>query len=372
MNDAHYDVVIAGGGLAGCAAAIHLASAGKEVLVLERDAMPRDKLCGEFLSTEVSELCRRLGVLDRLSTAGAREIRRLLATAPGGAEFEVQLPGVAMGVSRHTLDAALFNRAREAGAEMCELCTVRSIEGSLETGFRVSVNGERVRARAAVGAYGRRDTLDRRLRRSFMHETSDRVAFKAHFVGLDLQDCIELHAFPGGYCGLLTEDHGHVNACWIAHAKALKSAGGTPEGMISGCFQANHRLAERFARLEPVGEYKAASQLFFRKKSLFEGDVCMIGDAAGMIAPLCGDGMAMAMMSGELAAQMICRFLDGGDAASFRSEYSRAWNSHFTARMRIGRLLHAGFVHPGVVSVGLRIARHIPATARAVIRATRG
>ncbi len=368
-----YDVVIAGGGLAGCTAAIVLARQGLRVLVLEKGRMPRDKLCGEFLSTEVSDLCARLDLLERLTHAGAREIRRLRVTAASGPVFETSLPGAAMGVSRATLDAAFFNRAFEQGAQMREECTVRSIEGSMENGYTVCYHGGRVRGRMVLGAYGRRDMLDRRLQRAFLQNASPYVAFKAHFLGLDLKDCVELHAFPGGYCGLLTEDHGVVNACWISHERTLKAAGGSPEAMIETSFRANRHLARRFSGLRRVSEFHAASQLLFRKKALFDGGVCMIGDAAGMIAPLCGDGMAMAIESGELAAQSVIPYLDGGISASdFRAAYEGAWESRFAMRMRVGRLLHAGFVRPGAARVGLRAAGLFPYAARVLIGATRG
>ena len=368
-----YDVIIAGGGLAGCSAAIALAQAGRSVLVLEKDRMPRDKLCGEFLSTEVSELCDQLGVLGRLTAGRSRDIRRLLATSPGGPVFTALLPGPAMGVSRHTLDAAFVDRAREAGADVREETAVESISGSMARGFTVSFDRSSARGRVVLGAHGRRDLLDRRLHRTFLHDTSPYVAFKAHFVGLDMQDRIELHSFPGGYCGLLTEDHGTVNVCWISHQRGLKAAGGSPKTMIETVMRANPFLADRLDHLERSGDFLAASQLFFNRKTLFAGDVCMIGDAAGMIAPLCGDGMAMAIQSGTLASANAVAFLDGRtDAAGFKAAYSKEWRSRFALRMRLGRLLHAAYVHPAVSDWGLRAARLVPSMADLVIRATRG
>lgn len=368
-----YDVVIAGGGLAGCSAAIRLAQVGRSVLVLEKDRMPRDKLCGEFLSTEVSDLCRRLGLRDCLKRGRGRDIRRLLATSPKGPVFEAPLPGSALGLSRYTLDAAFFDRAHESGAEMRAETAVHSIEGTMADGFIVSFEDGSAEAPVVLGAYGRRDTLDRRLNRAFLQDTSPYVAFKAHFVGLDLADRIELHSFPGGYCGLLMEDHGVVNACWISHQRTLKAAGGSPEGMIEAFLRRNAYLADRFDHLDRINDFHAASQLFFHRKSLFDGDVCMIGDAAGMIAPLCGDGMAMAIQSGTLAAECVERFLDGRtDASGFKSAYRREWRTRFAVRMRLGQLLHAAYVRPAVSRAGLKFARMLPSVAGAVIRATRG
>lgn len=370
--DRTYDVIVVGGGLAGCTAAAVLARQGAAVLVLEKDRFPRDKLCGEFLSTEVSELCDRLGILPVLVSSGARSIRRLQLTAPSGRTFETPLPGTAMGLSRRTLDAAFFEHAREQGAEVREHCAVRSIDGSLSDGFIVEHDRGTERARVVVGAYGRREMLDRRLQRSFLRETSPYVAFKAHFVGIDLGDCIELHGFPGGYCGLLMEEHGMVNVCWITHRNALSRSGGSPESMMDGAFGSNPVLRRRLAGLERTSEFHAAAQLFFRKKGLFDGDLCMVGDAAGMIAPLCGDGMGMAIASGEWAAHAIVPFLAGRiDASEFRGSYERGWSDRFSRRMQIGRMLHRALVRRGPSELAVRLARLFPSAALSIIRATR-
>ncbi len=367
------DVIIVGGGPAGSSAATHLARRGHVVHLIEKERMPRDKLCGEFLSTEVAETCRRLGVLDRLFEAGAREIRRVRVTSARGGTFETSLPGSALGISRRTLDRVLFERAAEAGAHVHEGSAARAIEGCLDVGFTVSTDDRAFSARVVLGAYGRRNKLDRRLRQTEKADRSPYVAFKAHFVGLDLADRIELHAFPGGYCGLVSEDHGEINACWISHRRLLKESGGTPQGMLGRVLTENPVLADRFASLIRTGGYVASSQLVFHQRSLFADDVCLIGDAAGMIAPLCGDGMAMAMTAAEMAASLAHEFVCGRlDAHSFRAAYVRSWRRRFRRRMALGRLLHAGYVRPVTSELGIRAACVVPPLGRALIRATRG
>ena len=200
------------------------------------------------------------------------------------------------------------------------------------------------------------------------------MAFKAHFAGVDLPRVIELHAFPGGYCGLSHVEQGQINACWIAHGDALKAAGGTPEAMIDQSLGQNPALARRFEAMDRVSDkFIAVSQITFVPKGAFAGDVCMIGDTAGMIAPMCGDGMAMALRAAELATPPATAFLDGRlDAASFRMQHARTWRREFGLRMRLGRWMHHAYCRPAVARLGVGAVRRMPGLGRWLIRKTRG
>ncbi len=369
-----YDVLIIGGGVAGCSAAIQLAERGKRVLVLEKQRYPAHKLCGEFLSVEVLAMFERLGVGGAVWQAGARPIDHTVITTTDGAVFESALPGTALGLSRYTLDRLLFEQARAVVAEAQDGVAVRSVEGGLDEGFVVETAGERFEARLVLGAYGKRGLLDRKLGRSFLQARSPFVAFKAHYEGVELPGAIELHAFPGGYCGLSHVERGRVNACWIAHERTLKAAGGTPEAMIEQSLMQNSTLARRFQAMERVTDrFVAVSQIIFVPKGAFAGEVCMIGDTAGMIAPMCGDGMAMALRSAELAAPLVSAFLEGRmTAARFREHYARAWRREFGLRMRLGRWMHHAYCRPAVARLGVDAIRRMPVLGRWLIRKTRG
>ena len=369
-----YDVLVVGGGLAGCSAAIQLAEAGKRVVLLEKQRYPAHKLCGEFLSVEVQAMFERLGVREGVRRAGARSIDRVCITTTAGAVFESALPGTALGLSRYALDRLLFERAQAAGAETRDGVTVRAVEGSLDEGFFVTTTAGIFEARLVLGAYGKRGLLDRKLDRPFLKARSPFVAFKAHYAGVELPGVIELHAFPGGYCGLSHVEHGLVNACWISHGAALKAAGGTPEAMIAQSLGQNPALARRFEAMERVSErFIAVSQITFVPKGAFAGDVCMIGDTAGMIAPMCGDGMAMALRSAELITPLASAFLDDHMTAGlFRAQHERAWRREFGLRMRLGRWMHHAYCRPAVARLSVGAVRRMPGLGRWLIRKTRG
>ena len=370
-----YDAIIIGGGLAGSSAASQLAERGYSVLLLEKRALPTHKLCGEFLSTEVAGLFERLGVLEQVCAAGAHPIRHARVTTTGRPVFESALPGTALGLSRYRLDEVLFARARAAGADAQDGQAVRSVKGTLEEGFAVATrDGDTFEGRVVLGAYGKRAALDRKLNRPFLEAHTPFVAFKAHYDGADVGDVIELHAFPGGYAGLSHVEEGRANLCWISHERLLKEVGGTPEAVAAHFLAQNAALAERLASMRRVSDsFLAISQVSLARKSAFDQDVCMVGDTAGMIAPLCGDGMAMALRGAELAVPHAADFLRGRrSAAAFRTDYAAAWSRAFGMRLHLGRWMHRGYARPAVAQAVVLACRLAPGLGRWLIRQTRG
>lgn len=373
MSRGAYDVAIIGGGPAGSSLAAELARAGRRVILFEKEPMPRDKLCGEFLSTEVAGICTRLGVHDRMLGSGAQPIRQVRCSAPDGIELNVQLPGTAYGLSRRAFDQILFTHAADSGADVRDGTSVAAIKGALEHGFELDADQTRYAARLVVGAYGRRATLDRKLERPSLRTGRPLVAFKAHHNGALSEHQVELHTFDGGYCGLLVAEDKLTNVCWIAHERHLKEAGGSPESLVDRIAAWNSRLGRRMADLARVEPFQAVSRLDFRRKELFAQDVLLIGDAAGMIAPLCGDGIGMALQSALLAAPLIEEFLDGRSTAPrLKRRYELAWRREFRTRMHVGRLLQNFFVRPQLLGPGLRLAAAFPQVAQRFVTLTRG
>ena len=372
-----YDALVIGGGLSGCSTAYQLARDGHDVLLAEQSTYPRQKLCGEFLSPEAQSSFRRLGVLNDVRAAGAEPIDQACLTASSGATTSHSLPDVALGFSRYQLDQMLFQNACMAGVDGRPGTRVTNVRGSLRNGFVATVGGDAVEARLVLGAYGRRGRLDRTLERPFMSETTPYVAFKAHYAGpaaADLDNTIELHSSPGAYCGLSPVEDDRINVCWIGHTDALTEAGGTPEGMLNTTLRQNPALDELLGGLTRVSDrFEAVSQVPLMPKSRFADDVCMIGDAAGMIAPLCGDGMAMALRTADLVSPLASDFLDGRlSARAFRTNYESEWTDTFGPRMRLGRWIHAAAFRPGAAWALVQSCRALPPLAQWIIRSTRG
>ncbi len=368
-----YDAIVIGGGLAGCSASLQLAERGHAVLLLEKSAYPSHKLCGEFLSPESQSSFQRLGVLDAVRAAGAHPITEARFTAPNGTEAGSSLPGTALGLSRYRLDEMLFEQAQAAGVDGRTRSRVTDVRGSLEDGFVVSAGDQTFEGRLVLGAYGKRGTLDRTLDRDCLHSSS-LVAFKAHFAGADVPNTIELHGFEGGYCGCSHVEAGRMNVCWIGTTEALQAAGGSPEAMMERAQAQNPALADRLAGTTRVSDrFEAVSQVSLQRKGCFAGGVCMIGDTAQMIAPLCGDGMAMALSAADLVVDPADAFLRRqASAEAFRKRYIRRWEETFSTRLRVGRWAHRAAFHPRSASLLVQTFRLLPPIARWAIRTTRG
>ena len=373
-----YDVIIIGAGLAGCSTAIQLAQRGHQVLLLEQQRYPTHKLCGEFLSVEVLAVFHALGISAAVQQAGAVPIHRSLVTTATGQSFESSLPGVALGLSRYHLDLILLQRAAAVGVTCQEGTFVTGVTGTLTQGFTVTTAHDRFTARMVIGAYGKRSRLDRALQRPFLKRSAPFVAFKGHYRGVDFPAIVELHAFPGGYCGLSPIEEGQVNICWIAHKDALSSPiqddSDQHSPVANSVLYQNPRLADRLNTLSSVrGSTHALTQITFTLKEKFHRDIWMLGDTAGMIAPLCGDGMAMALRSSELAVPLAHAFLTGElRALTLKERYTRQWNQEFSTRLSLGRLMHYGLINPHLAQMGVAVCQHVPPLGTAIIRATRG
>src|SRR5258707_11032644 len=296
------DVAIIGAGPAGSTLAALLAGRGIDVTLIDRDLFPRDKLCGEFLSYDALPVLEHLGIISALDDAGAPRITHCRVVG-SRRTYELTFPHAARGVSRLFFDDLLFRKAAAFGARTLVGRNAAAID-------RTSVtldDGRVLNARILVGAWGRWGRFDAQLERPFVRDRSHRnFGFKRHYRGVGQSETIELHSFPRGYLGVSGVEGGITNICGLVHASRLAGHKGRWDSFIETIRGERAELDAMYARFEPAQDgFLSSEPVIFRARSPVEGGVLMIGDASGVIDPLTGNGMAMAIQSALLAAPYV-------------------------------------------------------------------
>jgi len=368
-----FDVAVVGAGPAGSTAAALLARRGISVALVDRDVFPRDKLCGEFLSYDALPVLHALGVVNAIEAAGAPSIRRCRIVGSRRLH-EFDFPHAARGVSRLLLDDLLFRTAESSGATTFAGWTATDLSANQVTVARGDETLA-LRARVVIGAWGRWGRFDAQLQRQFVRDRSHRnFGFKRHYARREgsSDDSIELYSFSRGYLGVSAVEGGLTNICGLVHMSRLSGHKGRWDAFVTSIRAEERRLEAMYSRYEPAQEQFLSSEpVIFRARSPIERGVVMIGDASGVMDPLTGSGMAMAVQSALVAAPHIVRLLTASDRSAIEDAY-RAEHARMFAR-RIGWSRRAAYVlaRPRLLDAALAIVR-VEALPRFLLGHTRG
>ena len=370
-----YDVAIIGGGLAGLTLSITLAEKGCRVILLEKESYPFHRVCGEYISMESWPFLERLGI--PLSALMLPRIHTLTVSAPDGFSITQPLDLGGFGISRYTLDALLAERAVAAGVTVLTGCRVTDVPFS-GNDFRVEAGTFSCTASVAIGSFGKRSNVDVGMKRPFiMHKPgklNNYIGIKYHIrMGLPSGQ-IGLHNFAGGYCGVSEVEGGKHCLCYLTTAANLEKSGNSIRQMEKQILCNNPHLKDIFTRASFDWEKpESIARISFEQKASVEQHLLMTGDAAGMISPLCGNGMSMAFRSGQLAQEALLPFLAGKiSREGMEHAYQRAWKLQFSTRMWAGRLIQSLFGKPGPTKLFLKLLSPFPIFTREIIRSTHG
>ncbi len=371
MNNHATDIIIIGGGLAGLTSAIHLSRAGLPVTLIEKNEYPKHKVCGEYISNEVLPYLQQLGA-DPM-TLGAKKINRFLLSTTRGKTIETTLPLGGFGISRYTLDNFLMQKA-----VLNNCAVIRDAVTDVHfanDGFRVLTKaGKELTAKLVIGAFGKRSMMDVKLNRAFIKNKSPFVAFKMHMAGIFPEELVALHNFKGGYCGISQVENGHLNVCLITTYSSFQQYKNI-DNFIQEVLYKNPHLKKILENAVPVFEQPLTiSQVSFSNKSTVEEHMLLCGDAAGMIHPLCGNGMAMAIHSAKIVSELVIDYFHSTIKSRFdlESAYARQWNAEFKKRITTGRILQMFFGKDNLARAMMYGVTHIPGVLPAIIRRTHG
>ncbi len=367
------DVIIIGGGLGGLCAALDLRLRGHAVTLVERRQYPFHRVCGEYVSNEVLPYLHRLGA--QVETLAPAHISRLQVSSPAGRVLEVPLDLGGFGISRYQLDEFLYQLLQQAGGQVLH-ATVTDVEFDAATDSHQVVlsDGRRLPARVVVGTYGKRSALDRQLERPFFSQRSPYLGVKYHLRYPAMpRDLIALHNFADGYAGISAIEDDKYCFCYLTTRRNLK-AHGTIAAMEAAVLARNphlHRILTTAEVLYPQPE--VINEISFAPKTCVERHVLLAGDAAGLITPLCGNGMAMAIHGASLAAARADAFLRGQlTRPQLEAAYSADWQGQFGRRLRVGRAVQRLFGQPLLSELTVGGLSYWPGAVRALMRRTHG
>ncbi|QKG57030.1 NAD(P)/FAD-dependent oxidoreductase [Hymenobacter sp. BRD128] len=375
-DDMLYDCAIIGGGVAGLTLALQLAQAGRRVVLFEKETYPFHRVCGEYISMENYDFLCRIGV--PLAEMDLPRMTRFTVSSPSGVALHHPLDIGGLGITRYVLDELLARLATRHGATVREGTRVTDVVFADDQFSLTTADGGTCRARIACGAWGKHANLDSKLHRPFLEPSRHArqfVAVKRHLENVDFPEAmVEMHNFRDGYCGLSPVAGGLTNCSYISDVRNLRAHGNSIAEMERRVLMQNPLLRPYLeaAHRQPTPPI-VISQITFRERSTVDAHVLMLGDAAGTIAPLAGNGMSMGMNASYLLYGLLEEFFAGRlSRAGLEQRYTRAWRRLLSLRITAGRLLHQVFGQPQLTTAGIQVLKRLPFMTDVILRLTHG
>jgi menaquinone-9 beta-reductase len=332
------EVLILGGGLSGLIAGIHLSKMNIPVTIIEKNSYPKHKVCGEYISNEVLPYLQSLGL--NIASLNPTNITKLQFSNINGKTINTKLPLGGFGISRYVLDEFLYQKAVENGCKIIQE-TVENLDFKNDE-FRITTSEKTIlKSKIVIGAFGKRSNIDQKLNRNFIQQKSPWLGVKAHYTGDFPNDLVGLHNFKGGYCGVSKVENNAINICYLADYETFRQYRNIEEYQQKVVSQ-NPHLKTIFKNTSLLFEKPITiSQISFEKKQAVENHILMIGDTAGLIHPLCGNGMAMAIHSAKIASELVEKFCkyEIHSRDELENKYTQEWNLNFKKRLQTGRTI---------------------------------
>lgn len=370
------DVVIAGAGPAGALAACLLARAGARVVLIDRSRFPRPKLCGDTLNPGAVALLARHFDLAPLR-ARATPIAGMLLSGPGPVVVRgcYDSGATGLGVSREVLDAWLVGEATRAGATLMDAVTVTGpaigADGQLTGVWVRHASGARAQVSAGMtlGADGRRSRLGEACGLSRCAARPRRWAVGAYFEGVtELSPFGEMHVRDGHYLGVAPTADGRANACLVQPQAPGAAGWAKPDALLASRLRADPVLGPRFTGAVASTRVSVLGPLAIETRTPGCAGLLLLGDAAGFVDPMTGDGIRLALAAAEIAAATVVDVLHGrSDAATAYRHYGRALDAAIGRKRTFNRAMRGLVSSPRRVAVAARVARVWPAALRAAI-----
>jgi len=364
------EIIIVGGGLSGLIAANYLAEAGLSVALIEKKEYPFHRVCGEYISNETIPFLKSLDIFP--DEYEPPYISRLQLTSVNGKKAEMELDLGGFGISRFVFDRFLYEKAKERGVVFHLNTEVESVEFSSDK-FKVKTKDKLFECDVVIGSFGKRSKLDVSMQRGFIKKRSPYVGVKYHIRTNHPDDLIALHNFKDGYCGISNIEDGKSTLCYLTHRDNVRTHLSIKK-MEEAVLYKNPFLNAIFTTAEFLYEKpEVINEISFETKDPVENHILMSGDAAGMITPLCGNGMALAIHSAKIVSELVIDFtnhkISRGQLEFF---YAKKWKQLFANRLWAGRQIQNLFGSEWASNLAVNLARHFKPVAGFLVKKTHG
>lgn len=376
MNNTDFDVVIIGGGPAGTSTALFLKKFGINSAVVEKKEFPREVLCGEFISNEVTSLLKELNILESFLSLSPNKITEF-KFATEKKVFQIPLGFTAYAIKRGKLDNFLLNECKKNNVTVFQPEEVKSIEFD-NNSFTTFTTNNKITSKFVIAAYGRQNILDKELNRNFVNNKSGLNGVKFHlpikYLNKYSENTISIFANNTLYCGINSVGNETVTVCFLEN-RINKQV--SPKEHLIQLYNQNEYFSKNFISnfpeiIENLSVY-GTGNIYFGKKELIKNNIFMCGDAAGVIAPLAGDGIGIAFQNGKLIAEVLKKYFNFNlPRYEVEELYIKEWNSLYKKRIKIALLIQktifSSFLYKTIIN-NLPFEKHI---IKYLIKNTRG
>lgn len=381
MKNDETDILIVGGGPAGATSALYLTELGLDITLVEKKKFPRETLCGEFLSKEVTVVLKELDLFEEFISLKPNKLKSFKAISKSGVELTSTLNFEAYGMKRSVFDEMLLDRVKRKNINVIQPGEVLGINKT-NRGFFTEIlpaKGESygINSRYVIGAYGRQNKLDKRLGRNFIDKKSQLNGVKFHFpVNMLNEYCLDeirIYFEEGFYCGINQVNEAEVTICFLEYRNNSQLS---PRDKLLEVIKSNPKFNQLFRDdaidfIKSINVY-GTGNIFFGKRKLVENGIIMIGDSARVIAPLAGDGIGMAMESAKLLSSIMnANKTEDLDSDKVYDEYEKRFARLFNRRLRTAGYLQKIMLSKFFSKSALRIVSSLNIPVSSLIKNTR-
>lgn len=381
MNEQTTDILIIGGGPAGSTTALYLSQLGLDITLIEKKTFPRETLCGEFLSKEVTDILNELNLFNDFLSLKPNKLKSFRAIDDSGIELISKLSFDAYAMKRSIFDSLLIEKAKERKVNIIQPAEVKSIIKSdsnfiseIENGFGYKF---KIKSELVIGAYGKQNILDKKFERKFANKKSNLNGVKFHLPINLLKNSfnyeIRIYTDDELYCGMNQVSDKEITVCFLENRKQSKIP--SRDRLID--FIKYNKQFHKIFREEAIDYIKSTNiygtgNIYFGSRKVVENGIIMVGDAARVISPLAGDGIGMAMESARMLFEIISKYgIDDTNREKIYSFYKKQYEKVFNKRLYTAKLIQGIILNRKSRRLGFGLVKNYPALLPYLIKFTR-